>query len=226
MAERHEDIQSVMRSIFPELSPEELGELATASSLRVFPKGRRLVSEGKVPGGTDWLLAGTVELIKSSTPGKDIVLHVLQEGHFIDLCSLFHEGPFFLDVLALEDCRVLRMDSRILRGIAARNGNLALRLMRALAMRQRMYVNKISMSHGKISARRRVAGWLLHKARMEHSPEISDRTTREVLAGLLGITRESLSRQLSRFARDGIIDLRRGSIRILNEEALRRAKND
>ena len=94
--------------------------------------------------------------------------------------------------------------------------------MRALAMRQRMFINKIAVSQGKISVRRRVAGWILHKARVDKTSVLEDVMTREVLAGLLGLSRESLSRQLSRFVQEGMIRLERKTIVIVDEEALRR----
>ncbi len=220
-----EKLRKELTMVFPELSMEEVRELLSASSLCRFYKGECIAREGSVLARTDWLLSGTVALLKGSLPGRDIVLHVLNAGHFIELGTLFHSGPFPMDVRALEDCLVLRMESRALLALSTRNGNFALCLMRALAMRQRMYINKISVSHGKISTRRRVAGWLLHKARMEGSGEIKDDITREMLAGLLGLTRESLSRQLGAFAKEGAIALKHGAIAILNEEVLRRAKN-
>ena len=114
------------------------------------------------------------------------------------------------------------MENRVLRTILAENMGLAQRVMRALAVRQRMFINKIAVSQGKISVRRRVAGWLLHKARVERSAVLEDVVTREVLAGLLGLSRESLSRQLSRFAQEGMIRLERRTIVLTDEEALRR----
>lgn len=221
-----ESVRAEVLRIFPELSAEEVSDLVSASALCRFRKGESLATEGRVHTRTDWLLSGTVALLKGSLPGRDIVLHVLAEEHFIELSTLFHKGPFPMNVRALEDCLVLRMDSRALLALSARNGSFALRLMRALAVRQRMYINKISVSHGKISTRRRVAGWLVHKARMEGSLEVKDCITREMLAGLLGLSRESLSRQLSAFAKEGAIALARGAIVILDEAALQSAKND
>ena len=83
---------------------------------------------------------------------------------------------------------------------------------------------RLAFSQGKISVRRRVAGWLLHKARVEKSAALDDGITREVLAGLLGLSRESLSRQLSRFVQEGVIRLERKNIVILDDEALRRVR--
>ena len=86
-----------------------------------------------------------------------------------------------------------------------------------------MFINKISASQGKISVRRRVAGWLLHKARVERSLVLKDGVTREVLAGILGLSRESLCRQLGHFSSEGVIRLDRKVITIIDEQSLRRS---
>ena len=86
-----------------------------------------------------------------------------------------------------------------------------------------LFINKIAASQGKISVRRRVAGWLLHKVRVENTPELEDGITREVLAGLLGLSRESLCRQLGQFSREGVIRLERKRITVLDLQALRRS---
>ena len=138
----------------------------------------------------------------------------------------FGNGTAFVSALALSRCSVLRIDAKVLRSVLAENAAFALRLMKALAVRQRMFINKIAVSQGKISVRRRVAGWLLHKARVSGSTVVDDGITREVLAGLLGLSRESLSRQLSTFADDGLVRLEKRAIVILDEKALRRLLED
>ncbi len=218
----HRDIRTEIARSFPELSVDEAARLAENSRMVAAGRGEWIFVEGEKVATTAWLICGHVELLKGSVSGKNSILHIVRDGHFLDLYGIFGSGGAFLSARALSACVLLIMDNRILRSLLAENSDLAMRVMRALAMRQRMFINKIAVSQGKISVSRRVAGWLLHKARVEKSSVLDDGITREVLAGLLGLSRESLSRQLSRFAREGVIRLERRSIVILNEEALRR----
>ena len=146
--------------------------------------------------------------------------------HFLDHCIFFGSGQAFVSALALSKCSILRIDAKVLRSVLMGNAAFAMRLMKALAIRQRMFINKIAVSQGKISVRRRVAGWLLHKARVGRTNVVDDGITREVLAGLLGLSRESLSRQLSSFAEDGLVRLEKKAIIIEDEKALRRFLED
>lgn len=220
------DMRERLRACFPELSVQETERLAAATRLSSFAKGEWICVEGAGATVTCWIVSGHVELLKGSMTGKYTVLHVVSAGRFLDLYGVFGGGVAFLSARALSPCVVLSMENRVLRALLAENIDLAQRVMKALAMRQRMFINKIAVSQGKISVRRRVAGWLLHKARVEKSSVLDDGMTREVLAGLLGLSRESLSRQLSRFVQEGLIRLERRTIVIVDEQALRRCLSE
>lgn len=219
-------VQEKLAAIFPELTEQECTRLASASRTVTYAKNEWIFSEGESLGSADWLLSGSVELLKSSMAGKNTILHVVREEHFLDHCIFFGSGRAFVSALALSKCVILRIDAKVLCSILLGNAAFAMRLMKALAIRQRMFINKIAVSQGKISVRRRVAGWLLHKARVGRTNVVDDGITREVLAGLLGLSRESLSRQLSSFAEDGLVSLEKKAIIIQDEKALRRFLED
>jgi len=219
-------VQEKLATIFPELSAEECARLASSSRLVNYAKNEWIFVEGESLGLADWLVSGNVELLKGSMSGKNTILHVVREEHFLDHCIFFGSGQAFVSALALSRCSVLRIDAKVLRSVLMDNAAFAMRLMKALAIRQRMFINKIAVSQGKISVRRRVAGWLLHKARVGRTNVVDDGITREVLAGLLGLSRESLSRQLSAFAEDGLVRLEKKAIIIQDDRALRRILED
>ena len=219
-------VQEKLAAIFPELTEQECARLASSARTVTYAKNEWIFSEGESLGSADWLLSGSVELLKGSMAGKNTILHVVREEHFLDHCIFFGSGQAFVSAMALTKCTILRIDAKVLRSILMDNAAFAMRLMKALAIRQRMFINKIAVSQGKISVRRRVAGWLLHKARVGRTNVVDDGITREVLAGLLGLSRESLSRQLSSFAEDGLVRLEKKAIIIQDEKALRRFLED
>jgi len=223
---QEQNVQEKLASLFPELTVQECARLASSSRVVAYAKNEWIFSEGESLGFADWLLSGNVELLKGSMAGKNTILHVVREDHFLDHCIFFGSGQAFVSALALSKCSILRIDAKVLRSVLMGNAAFAMRLMKALAIRQRMFINKIAVSQGKISVRRRVAGWLLHKARVGRTNVVDDGITREVLAGLLGLSRESLSRQLSSFAEDGLVRLEKKAIIIEDEKALRRFLED
>jgi len=223
---RSQDLRTMFAGIFPELTSEEVDRITSNTRMVHVAKNEWIFSEGETVCSADWLLSGCVELFKSSMAGKNTILHVVRESHFLDHCIFFGSGTAFVSALALSRCTLLRIDVRILRSILMSNAPFAMRVMKAFAIRQRMFINKIAVSQGKISVRRRVAGWLLHKARVGGTNVVDDGITREVLAGLLGLSRESLCRQLSAFSDDGLVRLEKKAIIIEDERALRRLQEE
>lgn len=206
---------------FPELSRAEQKLLAFSARELSFGKNDIVFSEGCETGFLDWLIEGRVKLFKNSMSGKSIVLHVVSAGHFLDHSMFFGELAF-MSAMALTSCRVLRIDAKVLQQIIFQNAPFSVHVLRAVAARQRMFANKITASQGKISVRRRVAGWLVHKTRVNKTNTLEDNVTREVLAGMLGLSRESLSRQLRVFVEEQIIRLEKKAIVVLDNEALQR----
>ena len=94
-------------------------------------------------------------------------------------------------------------------------------MLAAMSLRQRLFINKIAGSQGRISVSGRVAAWLLHRAKMEKSATLSMGVIQETLARQMGISRESLSRELSALASAGLIDRDRRRVTLLDADALR-----
>ena len=173
------------------------------------------------------LLSGAVKLYSETLSGKERVLHIVRSGHFIDLSGAFSSESSPVSAAAVRESRALEIDAAVLFRIAEKNALLCTAFLRNMAYRQRMYINKLIGSQGKISVAGRVAGWLLHRARMCGGNAVPMETTLTLLAGQMGITRESLSRELGRLVSEGHISRDRHTIVLLNPEALRvRADTD
>ena len=76
-------------------------------------------------------------------------------------------------------------------------------------------------AQGQGGAAGRLATYLLHRRQIGGTDVIRLGVSREVLANLLGLARETLSRQLSRFAEAGLVELEGKDIAIRDVSALR-----
>ena len=99
------------------------------------------------------------------------------------------------------------------------NPEMALRMLAALSLRLRMFAHKLA-AQGQGGAACRLATYLLHRRQIGGGDCIRLGVSREVLANLLGLARETLSRQLSRFSEAGLVELRGKDIVILDVPAL------
>ncbi len=207
-----------------ETGEDVLARLAVGSRMENFLSGAVVCQDGEEACTLDIVAEGRVKLFRLAADGREIVLHAVGRGKTLDAAALFGKGRREISGQALGAVRLLRIEREAVLEAARRGGAFTLHLLEILAARQKMFINKVSGNQGRTSARCRVCGWLVHRADMEASPVIACAMTREVMAGLLGIARESLSRQLRSMEREGLIRLECGRIALLNMEELRRQK--
>lgn len=220
------DRQAVFEALgtgpFACLDAGERRDLAAHARIRSFARGDVLFREGQAVADPALLLCGLVKLCRLAARGRECVLHVVRPGRLLDAGALFYEGGLPLSAVAVKSGRLLCLERGALLHALTRNAKLGLELLAALCLRQRLLINKIAGSQGRISVRRRVAAWLLHRAKMEKSRELEISVTREVLASQIGISRESLCRSLSSLAGAGLITSERRRILLLDVPALQK----
>ena len=191
-------LMALGNGLFAVLRPEERLALAGHARLRAFAKGEVLFREGQESADPAFLLSGLVKLSRSAPRGRECVLHLVRPG------------------------RLLWLDKRALLAVLRGNAALGLGLIAALSLRQRLFINKLAGSQGRISASRRVAAWLLHRSKMEKTDALDLGVSREILARLVGISRESLSRELSQLAANGLISVERRRVLLLDRAGLQK----
>lgn len=208
--------------LFAVLRSEERLALAGHARLRAFAKGEVLFREGQESADPAFLLSGLVKLSRSAPRGRECVLHLVRPGRLLDAGVLFYEGGLPASAMGVREGLLLWLDKRALLAVLRGNAALGLGLIAALSLRQRLFINKLAGSQGRISASRRVAAWLLHRSKMEKTDALDLGVSREILARLVGISRESLSRELSRLAANGLISVERRRVLLLDRAGLQK----
>ena len=219
------DLQTIYAALqagpFAAMSEAERQKLAQHSRLQPFSLGATLFREGEAATDPMLLLSGMVKLCRHSAQGKECVLHLVRPGRLLDAGVLFYEEGLPVTAIGVQAGTVLRIERKALLESLHNEGALGLALINVMSLRQRLFINKIAGSQGRISVSGRVAAWLLHRAKMEKSATLSMGVTQETLARQMGISRESLSRELSALASAGLIDRDRRRVTLLDADALR-----
>ena len=202
--------------------------LAIASEVLEIGGGTALYREGEPSGAVYFVREGRVKLYRTSggPKARDQILGVVGDGSVVGLASALEGRPQSQGASALTDCVLYAVFRDELVNLMASYPEASLRLARALATRTRELEDLVGdlVFH---SAPQRVARMLLDLATEEgrvtkrgvvFRPSLS----RQEMAEATGISREALSRTLSRLAQDGILDLEGGkTITILNPAELR-----
>ncbi len=215
-----------MLPLFEPLSQRDRERLAAGCRLRSFSRGAVLYREGERAEGMFIVLDGVVKVVRFAPDGRETVLHLVRRGNTIGEGAMFQRGTFPASAMAVDDVKTLYLPADVLFALVMENPELALRMLAALSLRLRMFAHKLA-AQGQGGASCRLATYLLHRRQLGGGDFIRLGVSREVLANLLGLARETLSRQLSRFVEAGIIELHGKDVRILDVAALQaRASED
>jgi len=185
----------------------------------VFRQGDPVHAAG---GGFYGLVAGTIKISSLRQDGREAILAVLEPGNWFGEITLIDGSPRTHDATALEALDLLVVPpeafAQQMRDVVFANAVAAM-----LAARVRMLYG-LTEDATLRSLRARVAHRLLVLARGDATQSVHLRRTlmlpQEALAMMLGVTRQTLSKELNALARDQLISLGYGRIELLSVDAL------
>jgi CRP/FNR family transcriptional regulator len=215
-----------MRSIcMPQgLTPEELQRIESLiCPSRTIKQGEAIYRANDTFQNIYAVRVGSFKTVVMHRDGREQVtgFHLAGDSLGLDgVCSGHHS----CDAVALEDSKVCIIPFHLLEAMCREVKAVQQHLHRMMGS-EIVRESSQMMLLGTMSAEQRVATFLLNlsdRLRMRgYSPtEFHLRMTREEIGSYLGIKLETVSRMLSRFQRDGLVDIRGKDIRILDHEGL------
>jgi len=208
-------------ALFAGLSEPERWALAERAVEKRYRAGELLFVEGDPCPGMYVLIEGRVKIYKTSPAGREIMLAIEEAPSTVAEVPLFDDGPFPASVMALDDVTAWLIRKEDFRQVCRQNPDLALKVLAVVARRLRGLVNLVeSVTFG--SVRQRLARALLEFSQQAGSDVFRLPVTHEELALRLGTVREVVSRNLSRFQAEGLLEVTRGRVRLLDRTGLER----
>lgn len=218
----HPDLLSKL-PIFAGLDAVHTEALARVSYLRPYDRGECVFLEGEpIPACFHVLLAGTLQILKSSHSGKETALRLIRPGELFGWAALLDTGSAPATARAMTASRVLKIPKDALLKLLAEEPAVALKLLATLAERLRDVHEQL---HAVISerARTRLARLILRYQQREGNA-IDTPLPHQVLARMAGITYEESVRIIGEWTHDDapMLEYRRGG-NILVRDAVRLA---
>lgn len=211
------------KEIFPfwDRIPEADREYICQNSYTVtYPKGKN-IHDGSECSGVIIVRSGSIRLYMMSDEGKEITLYRLHSG---DMCMLSASCVLeaitfevFLDVEEDSECHVI--SGPAFAAVAKRNPDIKIFALETAVGRfsDVMWVMQQILF---MSMDKRLAIFLSDESSRTGSDTI--RLTHGQIALYMGSAREVVSRMLKYFANEGIVEVSRGGIRILDKKRLRK----
>lgn len=200
--------------------------LAASAKRRRFGRGRAIFYKDD-PGESLFIIEkGSVRIHLPSPQGADLTLAVLGGGDFFGDLALLDGGPRSASATALEETETTVLDRADLADILESRPQSAMAVLAVVAQRLRE-ADEMAGDLAFLDVGGRLAKKLLELAAAHglQRPEgvlLDMPLTQEGLADMIGVTRESVNRQLSLFRRLGLIGGEGRRFLILDAEALRR----
>jgi CRP/FNR family transcriptional regulator len=160
--------------------------------------------------------------------GRDQVTGFQMAGEIIGLDGIVN-NQHTCDAVALEDAEVCVMPFHRIEELSREVAALQ-RHVHQIMSREIVREHGVMLLLGSMRAEERLAAFLLNLVQRLHARGFSRsefvlRMTREEIGSYLGLTLETVSRTLSKFMEDGIVEVEKRKLRIVDAEALRRIVN-
>jgi CRP-like cAMP-binding protein len=205
--------------LFRDLSPRDMAELERVTTLTAVPRGR-VFYRPEDPGERLFLLrAGRVQLYRISPEGKKLVIATLGPGALFGEMALLGQQMHNAFAEAMEDCSIMVMSRADLERLMLNDATIGRRILALTRKRLSDAEARLEdMAFKGIPAR--LASLLLRLAADQGDTSINGLTHQD-LAETIGTYRETATQVLNDLKTDGLIEIGRKRITILDVERLR-----
>jgi CRP-like cAMP-binding protein len=209
---------------FGSLPMAERKIMLAAGELLRLRAGEMLFRQGDAPGGFYALVKGSMKMSTLSADGKEAILVVLETGTWFGEISLIDKQPRTHDATALGPAEILVVPRTVFQTMMKRTV-FAQAIAAMLAARIRLLYGIVEDATLR-STRNRIARRLMLLAHGDATmaPNIRLRVpvSQESLAMMLGISRQTLSKELKLLVKQGALRLGYRYMEILSEAQLRK----
>ena len=207
-----------MVDIFQDLTEEEIEEIDRATTVSSARRGRILYMPEDTSEVLFLLKEGRVQLYRISPDGKKLVIGTIAPGAIFGEMALIGQGMHNTFAEATEDCVLLVMSREDVERLLVTKPMVALRIFEELGSRLKETESRLEeIAFKGIPAR--LASLLLQLA-AERGDDTITGMTHQDLGEQIGTYRETTTQTLNTFKADGLIEIGRKRITILDREGL------
>lgn len=210
--------------LFENLSPEEIDLLLELTTTRRLDAKETLFRKGDAGNQLYGVLSGRLKAMAAGREGKELVFAVMGPGDVIGEIAVVDSEPRSATVVALERSDLILLDRRDLIPFLEDHPRAAIGLASVLAKRVRR-LSSYAEDAFFLPLASRMAKTVLVLAGRDESGQKTRllnevRLAQQDLADMLGTTRESVNKQLRSWEDQGLVELSRGRLRVLDPKGL------
>ncbi len=209
---------------FCQLSPRSLAALDHVSFVHSYPAGAVLFVEGQASRGVFVICKGQAKLSVVSEEGRTLILKIAGPGEVLGLGSAVSGRPYEATVETLGPCEVNFIKTHDFRHLLQGDSDICMHAALQMSQQYNNACRELRWVGLSRSADWRVAclllNWVEERGTPGPIPGFKMSLTHEELAQMVGTTRETVTRVLARFRKQGFIQVRGATILVYNMAAL------
>ncbi len=192
---------------FNQLTDNQISRINENSYLVNHKKGEDIFRQNKPISYVKYIKSGLIKVSREGENEKSVIIKIASADSFLGILSLFYEDRHQFTATALEDSSIIYTNYKVFREVLGENGNYCIYLMKELSASAMTLLDKvITVSQKQVPGR--IADVLLFfSTQIYKSDTFTLPVSRMELAELVSTTKESISRTLTEFKNDKIIDL-------------------
>jgi CRP/FNR family transcriptional regulator, cyclic AMP receptor protein len=207
--------------IFRDLGSEALDQLCRYANLTSLKRGATIFSKGDPGNCLFAVISGTVKISISSAGGRNAILNLMGPGEIFGEVAVLDGQARTADATANTDCEIYIIDRREFLPFVRSQPALAMKFIELLCGRLRWTSDQVEQVILQ-NLPGRLASALIRLTE-KHKPSPVGRTiaiTQQEISEMIGMTRESINKQLRVWAARKWVRLEHGAIVVLNAEPL------
>ncbi|UKB86017.1 response regulator [Chryseobacterium sp. MEBOG06] len=203
---------------------DELKKSFNHRKIKLLKKKQVVYFEGDTANAIYLILSGSVKTVKNTDDGKELMTGVYNPEDYFGITSIFSGKEYKETAEALEDTTLCSVPKDVLDTLVYKYPDIAEKFIAILA-KNVVDHNEQLLQMAYYSVRKRMAEVLLKLHTVQSDTQVGFEISRENLASMSGMASETVSRILSDFKAEMLIDRNAGTIKILDILRLQKLKN-
>ena len=192
--------------LFRALDPAQVDRVGGIVEIRALDGGQVLFLAGDPCDAFYIVLEGAIRLLKPQGDGDELLLNLVHPGQSFAEAALFAGGVFPATARAAERTLLARVPKAPFLALLRADAELCLKMLESLASWHHRLTHQVQQLRAKDSGER-LKAWLMEEAFRNPSREVFLRMPKKLLAAQLGMTPETLSRQLGHLRAQGLVEV-------------------
>lgn len=209
--------------LFSGIRPEDRQPMLGCLGAKILevPKHRFVFREGDPANFVGIVLEGCVQMVREDYYGnRSIVARIEPAGLFGESFACADVETFPISVVAVEDSKVLLIDSRRITATCANacgfHNQMIYNMLKVVANKNLVLNQKIEITSRR-TTREKLMAYLLTQAKLHKSDVFTIPYDRQGLADYLEVERSAMSAEISKLRREGVIDCEKSTFRLLKQ---------